>query len=1090
MAIPPNITPPTGAWTTVKDLVKDTIGPMGALGIAASAFVKATAGAALNAEKLRRALEASSGAERLRSQFVALGLSAEQAKVKVEGLAKVASSSAFSFEALGQASKNLLSVGGAAADSAAMLKRVQDVAAATGAPLDAVATAMGVLYNQASRDGDLSGAAQNLANFGAISESTAAKVQQLAAAGAPAADSLRAIEADLSKAKGAGAELASSLVGLQAQLANLEQANNINIGNLFIEGEKAGLRAAQSFEKIRAAIDETASAPFAAIFAGINKIKEVIGEGLSTDGALKNIKGLFTFLAAAAVATLGVIIVQTALFAATLLKAAAAALVKAGALRAMTAAGGKWLSWINTAAGRANIYAAALALVAVKAYETVEAINASAKAVQDLSKANAKQMGGAVKSSLTAVTPEQKKEAVDSLDAQIQENDERLKKAQEERGNIRAGAQAEGFSNWQNYVPFMGYFDQVGANAEREAKDNEIGLIEAQGSQLRKVRDNLIKRQAVGLTADQEKQEIGRKEIEESTRKDAINRMQAAGGAKYASRIAEDQLKEAKVKSAQTAQDSKVSFAERSALNDAQIKMIGAREDPKKFQEALSGITGLSPTSEVGKLSKDVAMRETLLSEYAQANADAMEGRKGGGERATLLKGKIAELYGGGNFAAGLAELQGEGTQKAKIARDEAIKKGDPNAALLDEKAKEDMARQAREALAAENAANDASRKKLSIQKQLNALGGVEGGDAKAAELEGNQQVDSLNKRIEATRKLELAQGEFRNAQSGGNQEKIKQAQAKVDEARQGVFAAGGDANTDSLDSLDQELEGVRQVMEMRKQAAAIEQASANARRNEIMQELRLRQQIAQLAFNNATGTTGKKGGKSEVDMRINDEKKTRQKAEEAKALVAEREALRASGASPDAEQELNRRIAALGFDKNTNSQDINAAIKQSQLNEADLRTQQVEANRNIKRDAEIQSLSAQEKYAPNQEARKTAKEKREKLEDEAAIEEKTAQYSKTMDQGKARDVATKETELQRLMTRADEAGTPRVDSLTAVGGGATGFIGSNPVDIQKDIRKKTDELAGLLKTVGGSLEKQIDQGREILQQIKDDTGS
>jgi hypothetical protein len=275
--------------------------------------------------------------------------------------------------------------------------------------------------------------------------------------------------------------------------------------------------------------------------------------------------------------------------------------------------------------------------------------------------------------------------------------------------------------------------------------------------------------------------------------------------------------------------------------------------------------------------------------------------------------------------------------------------------------------------------------------------------------------------------------------------------------------------------------------MEMRKQAAAIEQASANARRNEIMQELRLRQQIAQLAFNNATGTTGQAGGKSEADMRIADERKTRQRAEEARALVAEREALRASGASPDAEQELNKKIAALGFDKNTSSQDINSAIKKSQLNEVDLRAQQVEANRNINRDAEIQSLSAQEKYAPSQEARKKAKENREKLEDDTAIEQKTAQYSKTMDQDKAKELATKETELQRLVTRADEAGTPRVDSLTAVGGGATGFIGANPVDIQKEINKKAEEIAKILPKIEQALNEQTKEGRNILTKLSEE---
>lgn len=54
MAIP-NITPPTGAWKTVKDLIADTVGPMAVLGIAAGKFVSASAGAALNAQKMQQA---------------------------------------------------------------------------------------------------------------------------------------------------------------------------------------------------------------------------------------------------------------------------------------------------------------------------------------------------------------------------------------------------------------------------------------------------------------------------------------------------------------------------------------------------------------------------------------------------------------------------------------------------------------------------------------------------------------------------------------------------------------------------------------------------------------------------------------------------------------------------------------------------------------------------------------------------------------------------------------------------------------------------------------------------------------------------
>jgi len=47
--------PPTGAWKIVKDLIADTVGPMAVLTGVAAKFVSASAGAALNAEKMQRA---------------------------------------------------------------------------------------------------------------------------------------------------------------------------------------------------------------------------------------------------------------------------------------------------------------------------------------------------------------------------------------------------------------------------------------------------------------------------------------------------------------------------------------------------------------------------------------------------------------------------------------------------------------------------------------------------------------------------------------------------------------------------------------------------------------------------------------------------------------------------------------------------------------------------------------------------------------------------------------------------------------------------------------------------------------------------
>jgi len=124
-----------GGWKMVRDMIADTVGPMGLLAIAAGSFVKASAAAALNAQRMAEALKASDGAEWLKQQFENLMGSASAAKKQVEMLAKVASGSAFTFESLADASKNLKVLTNGALNSEKALKKVQDVAAPTGAPV-------------------------------------------------------------------------------------------------------------------------------------------------------------------------------------------------------------------------------------------------------------------------------------------------------------------------------------------------------------------------------------------------------------------------------------------------------------------------------------------------------------------------------------------------------------------------------------------------------------------------------------------------------------------------------------------------------------------------------------------------------------------------------------------------------------------------------------------------------------------------------------------------------------------------------------------------------------------------------------------
>ena len=620
----PGVDPDKAAsgWRTVKGLIADTVGPMAVLAIGAQKFMSLTAGAALNAEKLRKALAASQGAEQLRKQFEVLGLSAEQARKKVEGVARVASGSAFSFESLATAAKNLQVLGGAALSTAGMLRKVQDVAAATGAPVDNVATAVGEMYAALERGGDGAGAAAaQLASMGAISQATAQKISEISAAGGPAADSLRAMQGDLAKASGASAQMASSLSGLQAQLANLQNANDIAIGDMFLEGEKAGYRAAIAMEKLRGKIDEVASAPFAAITGQFSKLKESIANILGSDQGIDAIKGLFAFLSTVAVAAVGVVIAQIIQLVAFLGGMAAAALKTAAGVKtlsgALSVAGGALKNWgtlLASATVRMNLYAAAITLVVGKVLEARAAIDAMAEAQKELNQANAKEMGAVVRRRLMVSTPEEKRDAMNELDARISANDEEIEKAKKERDEAQKSA------DWWN-----GWDPTGSADKKASMKETQVQSLQGQGENLRSERGRLalLDSTALGLDNDQDKRERDKLRLEDDIRKNSRQRVAAMASLAQASGLIEGELWDANNKLQQSERSSQRSFEERGSLYTAQQAALNAGNIGSKdfsargYSDSLDAMKQLDMQTESGRLSKDLSIRETLRNERA-----------------------------------------------------------------------------------------------------------------------------------------------------------------------------------------------------------------------------------------------------------------------------------------------------------------------------------------------------------------------------------------------------------------------------------------------------------------------------------------
>jgi len=1167
---------------------------MAVLAIGAQKFLSLTSGAALNAEKLRKALAASQGAEQLRKQFEVLGLSAEQARKKVEGVAKVASGSAFSFESLATAAKNLQVLGGSALSTAGMLRKVQDVAAATGSPVDNVATAIGEMYAALERGGSGAGAAAaQLASMGAISQATAQKISEISAAGGPAADSLRAMQGDLGKASGASAQMASSLSGLQAQLANLQNANDIKIGDMFLEGEKAGYRAAIAMEKLRGKVDEVASAPFAAIIGQVAKLKETFANIVGSDTGIEAIKGLFTFLSTMAVAAVGVIAAQVLQFigflgglAVSALKTAAGVKTLSGALSFAGGALKNWATLLASATVRMNLYAAAITLVVGKVLEARAAIDAMADAQKELNQTNAKELGGLKQKRLMVSTSEEKQAAMKDFDAAISANDGALANAKKERDD--AAAEFEQKNSYSYNLNPLNWVDSItGGNftaAEKlKMKEQQVQSIQNQGIGLRGERGRLAAMDSttLGLDSEQDKRERDKLRLEDDIRKNSRQRVAAMASPAQASGLIESELYDAEGKLQRSEKASQRSFEERGNLYTAQAGALVAGDAGTKdfsangYSDSLDAMKQVDTQTESGRLSKDLAIRETLRNERAstegaiaqQAGLGAAadpETRKRLLEKQNVINAQIQAIGGEG-------EISGRRTQELQRDRERAMEKEDPVKARQEVEAVKARKQQVDEAKAADKSSIDAGNRKLALENRLAAIKGLEGGEGKAVEMQGDEELNSLKDRLQATQEVEKATAKF-NASSAAER---PQAEKELDSAR--IAAKGkGFQDGDTMASVNLEISGVKQITELRKQQAAIEQAAAQRRRDDIMNEIKAANMINQIRVNrldtkmgnsDANGFNEKKiaeqqqktnnagrglevaktvekldaqiGGlqdklkanpddeeaKSQLDLaqkskatfeatlgkmfpsgdvsvkgmqkNLDQERKNLEQVknapkterdvqrdelkrqggdlEKAKGAAEERDAaIKAmDGATSDKERKRLSDVAAkkkeemtsLGVDEGASVQSISKKISQNKQEQQNMLGEDVVNRASVEQDLKLTIARTKEDYGVTREDREQGRKERKDLEDVETKKSLKEQYErmgyKGGKDGEAEKLAEFDTKRKRLQADADEAGNSRVDSFTAIGGGATNSVGVVK-DIQKeilDINKQQQDL-------------------------------
>jgi hypothetical protein len=1121
--------PPAGAWKLVKDIVADTVGPMALLGVAAGKFVSASAGAALNAEKMRQALAAVDGVEKLKIEFEQLLGSSRAATAQIEMLANVASQGAFTMPALAEASKNLQVLTNGALNTEAALKKVQDSAAASGTPVDVMATSMGELYSALQRaDGTAGSAADMLARMGAISQSTASQVAGMSKAGVGVSAAWKVVEQDLNRSRGAASDLGGTISGLSQQLEEVQRLGNSKIGEIFASGAKAGLEAAIAFEEFKNKVAEANAAPWAALTSAMNNVKKSAADLLnSIDGG--TIKTVFQTLGTVAIGVLAALVVGFL----ALGKAALDAALKIKVVQAALAGVGKWgKMWAGMSVGIAAVTTAMAALIAafVQATERVKALNEERK---KLKMDGAKNYGELYGQAQTATTPEQRKEVESNIDARIKE----ARDKRDEFANSRRESE-ERMTSWNPFVKH-GFNKKAISEAEMgmQEQDARVGQLEA----LKTVMGDSDTGGVDKAMLDVSRQRL---EIEREILKAARDRLQESATPEMASKMAgdrvgelENKLKTAEETQAAAFEDAKNLEAETKIADDAnngRTDLVAAATRNAEMEATLGGKPvvpdkpGLympedfrgtekqaaeyksneekikaaaneradfsnydnvrdNAKSDLGRLQAERAKRQAMLNEKGKAAGDlAQLTSMGAGDDAIAAAksrldsinqqlGDLTDLKTGAKLGfddkGNAIGVRGDTLQAMDTEIQTSASDADSNKIRQELEAARIRKQTADEALAQDKASIEASQRRLSAEKQIAALKNA-GGEGAAAQVEFDSANEGLQKRLKAVKELEAAEEKFRNSKKGESDV------AALDQARVAAMQDGY-VQGDSSNSVQLEMDQAKQVLEIRKQIAEIEKASAENKRNELMQEYRMQQQLLQLRLNDAKG---EKGGKTENDVAREERQRVKGKLQKALPLVAQRDALVKSAesgtfskAQADQLNQINKELAALGIQPGQTEADIRIQIKAAGMEEAKALIEEVENRKRAATDMQMDMYRTIEQYGTGDQAFQ-ARQKRLDIQQQSTYDQKYKEYKAAGYSGDdSKALSSIESQRERLADELAYEGKPRVDSLTAVGGGS-GFVGLT------GSQDKMDRLAQLAEQQKAILDRIAQQNEQSLQ--------
>jgi hypothetical protein len=1082
MAQQRNINPPSAAWGTFKALVGDVVGPMAVLGIAAQKITSSIAQSALNAQKLKEAITASAGAETLRKQFEGLGMSAAQASIKVAALAKVAAEGPFDLPSLGAAAKNLQVVGGAALNTSANLRKVADMAAAAGTPIDTMATAYAKLMASLKGGGGAEAAAQ-MAGLGAISAETAQKIADLTASGASFSEKMAVISSDLKQSAGAAKALDGTLAGLQAKLAALQSANALEIGDMFLEGEKAATRAQIAFEKLKGSIDKIASSQVAALSGAFNSLKESVAEFLSSSSSVAVIGTTLQAVFAAAAGVLAATIVALGGLAATLLRMGASAFTAAGGMNALSAATRAWTGLGMGALGGITAIITALILFGGRALQTARELDVLIQKNKELADA-----GNATSSKLEAKIPKVRGGTVEDKQVAMEEADASVAAAEERVSNAKkARAQEDQNDTGWNRIKTLDFFG-VMANQRQISAEGEVGLAQNDLNRKKNARSEIASITRLGMSREDLQKQFARNDLTENIRNSAFDRLQASADPEAAARMASDELARATKKDDANQIASKASFEERQRINDSRGKVTTA-EGAQAKDTALTELASLTTTTESGGLQKQIDYRKALVMEQGDVKSEGdaaqkeLEARKKeknavidkysgngvqygeGKERLDAANAeieaarkKVAEIDARKqNVAArsGGLDLSGEAIQKLEIERDAALKKEDPNKSTAEKEEARIKKQAADEAVAAQRRSIATQRERANLESNLAGLSDTGANEEFKIKAESDQQRTNDQRALVAAQNVAAKDAEYSAARGTPQEEQKRQ---ELEAARTQAAEAG--VNGRGVAEIQAQLDIQKQIVATKLQAAKVAEAGAKAEYDAAMRRLNVEQQISQLKIAQAKSKMDGSDFKGKTESKIKMEASEKELSTQEKALKASqaRDAAEAavnadpSEANKKSLDAANQAAAAAGVG-NRRTRDVEGDVTAAKKDLADKNSQEAAVLSDTRDSLKIQSLRATENYGPGSQ-REAAKKEADALEDKKAKQARVAELgaSGITDTDTANKIADIEVKRNRLTKDIQEQGNVPVSSMARIGG-AAGFAGMVNTDQEKNRR-------------------------------------